>query len=409
MRLVLDYQFKAPGRLYLALPQDDSAQSIGTLTLSRRPLHTYITGQTLVASFALSPGDALHLRTQVVIRLPSPVTCRNPLQLDSENPLYPSGAPFEALARSIVRDAQGHQKVERLVRYLSRTLRPSPSPDVKGALHVLERGSGDALDYAFLLLSLCRSLGLPARPVFGLLAGRSKPHAWIEVCHEQSWLSFDPFAYQAVSENPAWLLDIGAAPEPEHYLGSHEGLRLTFSRETFVPLHEDEGTGKVPFFAHRVLAGDRVLAWGLEPLLGTAPYLAPAYPLAEEPSNMLHESEKISLDFIDTKGHLRQILPWLRSLVFVAALLSILGLTIPLPLALSAYSLYAADLSLLQGRALLHLLASPRILARMRAWEILSLQAFMIFVLTGYGTLWFGLAFVVLFTTGRLTTNTATT
>jgi transglutaminase-like putative cysteine protease len=59
------------------------------------------------------------------------------------------------------------------------------------ALHL---GQGVCQDYAHIMLSLLRCLGIPARYVSGHLLGDGAPHAWVEVLLAPAgvWLAYDP-------------------------------------------------------------------------------------------------------------------------------------------------------------------------------------------------------------------------
>jgi hypothetical protein len=59
------------------------------------------------------------------------------------------------------------------------------------ALHL---GQGVCQDYAHIMLSLLRCLGMPARYVSGHLLGEGAPHAWVEVLLTEPcmWLAYDP-------------------------------------------------------------------------------------------------------------------------------------------------------------------------------------------------------------------------
>ena len=80
-----------------------------------------------------------------------------------------------------------------LVHWVARTIRPEPSTAAPMAPAVLARRSGDCNAHAVLFVALARSLGLPARPVAGLLLvnGRYYYHAWAEV-YLGDWVAVDP-------------------------------------------------------------------------------------------------------------------------------------------------------------------------------------------------------------------------
>ena len=80
-----------------------------------------------------------------------------------------------------------------LSRWVSRTIRAGPTTAVPMAPDVLVRRSGDCNAHTVLFVALARALGLPARPVAGLLLvnGRYYYHAWAEV-YLNDWVAVDP-------------------------------------------------------------------------------------------------------------------------------------------------------------------------------------------------------------------------
>ncbi|HEY0583167.1 MAG TPA: transglutaminase family protein, partial [Chloroflexota bacterium] len=72
------------------------------------------------------------------------------------------------------------------------------------ALHL---GQGVCQDYAHIMLSLLRTLHLPARYVSGHLLGEGAPHAWVEVLVPESadtppeWIAYDPTHRRQTSLN----------------------------------------------------------------------------------------------------------------------------------------------------------------------------------------------------------------
>ena len=80
-----------------------------------------------------------------------------------------------------------------LTHRVARTVVPSPSSAFPMASAVLIRRRGDCDEHAVLFVALARALGLPARPVAGLLLvdGRYYYHAWAEV-YLGDWVAVDP-------------------------------------------------------------------------------------------------------------------------------------------------------------------------------------------------------------------------
>lgn len=52
--------------------------------------------------------------------------------------------------------------------------------------------TGVCQDYAQVMIALCRSVGIPARYVTGLMVGHGATHAWVEVHDGRRWHGFDP-------------------------------------------------------------------------------------------------------------------------------------------------------------------------------------------------------------------------
>ncbi len=51
---------------------------------------------------------------------------------------------------------------------------------------------GVCQDYAHVMLSVCRHVGLTARYIAGLLGGEGATHAWVEIYHDGRWIGLDP-------------------------------------------------------------------------------------------------------------------------------------------------------------------------------------------------------------------------
>lgn len=80
-----------------------------------------------------------------------------------------------------------------LTHWVAHTVRPEPSTAFPQASAVLMRGRGDCNEHTVLFVALARALGLPARPVAGLLLadGHYYYHAWAEV-YLRDWVAVDP-------------------------------------------------------------------------------------------------------------------------------------------------------------------------------------------------------------------------
>lgn len=85
------------------------------------------------------------------------------------------------------------QAAAALTHWVARTIRLEPSSAAPQAAAVLARGRGDCNEHTVLFVAMARALGLPARPVAGLLrvSGRYYYHAWAEV-YLSDWVAVDP-------------------------------------------------------------------------------------------------------------------------------------------------------------------------------------------------------------------------
>lgn len=60
------------------------------------------------------------------------------------------------------------------------------------ALDVFKMQIGVCQDFAHLMIAACRSIGIRARYVNGLVTGEGETHAWVEVHDGNQWFGYDP-------------------------------------------------------------------------------------------------------------------------------------------------------------------------------------------------------------------------
>lgn len=105
---------------------------------------------------------------------------------------------IRALARSAVEGlADDQARARALTRFVHEFIRYKPGHPPQSVLTLLETRLGDCTEFADLLTSLARSIGLPARTVFGLAyADGQQPafayHAWNEILLDGEWRPYDP-------------------------------------------------------------------------------------------------------------------------------------------------------------------------------------------------------------------------
>jgi transglutaminase-like putative cysteine protease len=110
-------------------------------------------------------------------------------------PLIESGdLRIQAQARLIVGTDRNPVRVaQRLAHWTATEVAGGLAAASPSAVQVLERRRGDCNEHTVLFVALARALGLPARPVAGLLylRGRFDYHAWAEVYFDD-WVAVDP-------------------------------------------------------------------------------------------------------------------------------------------------------------------------------------------------------------------------
>lgn len=196
--------------------------------------HTRIRALTLAVDgrhgAALWP-EQLHegLLHQSAERVSSPRLRGDELAETAEHPV--SDRRIRRLAQEAVAGVDTpRERAHALTRFVNGYLRYEEEAS-RHVLALLEQPAGDCSEYADLLTTLARSLGIPSRTVFGLAYADGPPpsfryHAWNELLVEGEWLVLDPTWNQlrvdathiALPDNPAAVLELLTG-----------GLELSFS------------------------------------------------------------------------------------------------------------------------------------------------------------------------------------
>lgn len=69
------------------------------------------------------------------------------------------------------------------------------------AEEALAQRRGVCQDYAHVMLSVCRSMGMKTRYIAGLLGGEGATHAWTEVYQDHRWIGLDPTHDRMVNDD----------------------------------------------------------------------------------------------------------------------------------------------------------------------------------------------------------------
>ena len=85
--------------------------------------------------------------------------------------------------------------------YQAFTYTPASTTIRTTAEQALAQRKGVCQDYAHVMLSVCRHVGLTARYIAGLLGGEGATHAWVEIYHDGRWIGLDPTHNRMVDDN----------------------------------------------------------------------------------------------------------------------------------------------------------------------------------------------------------------
>ena len=128
----------------------------------------------------------------------------NPDAFLGETLRYPVNHPKIRALNGLPSNISTKEDLDKLVAYTNSLLSYRTNYAVGSVVTALERGYGECTDFADLFTTLARSLGLAARPVYGIAyrdGGRPKFmfHAWNEVYINDQWISVDA----TWNQNPA--------------------------------------------------------------------------------------------------------------------------------------------------------------------------------------------------------------
>lgn len=171
----------------------------------RLPRHTEISALTLAvlgddSAESLFPGAERFDGSLVLTLEHNPRTNgQADSEYDKETVQIPARHPqIQSLARAATAElTDDAARARALNRFVAEFIRYKPGSAPQSVLTLLDTRAGDCTEFADLLTSLARSIGLPARTVFGLAyADGQMPafayHAWNEILVDGKWQPFDP-------------------------------------------------------------------------------------------------------------------------------------------------------------------------------------------------------------------------
>lgn len=267
-------------KLWITLPKNKTKKSINPNQIHKLP-----TGENL-GYFILDKNDKLYLNYDVDWYNPN----SEPTTLSNEEiafylrntTLSPINKEITSLAKKITSGKNNDkEKAYDIFLYIVNNYKYKYPPSSRGVFSFLKAKEGDCGEFSFLFSSLCRSIGIPTRTVFGSWSnGKMNGHAWNEIfLFGNGWFPVDTSMANIQSKSFFRFLDSDIKTLPwRKYFGRTEGQRVIFSKDAEIELlppypdSEDETMLVEPIYINNA-----PFYWGQESLNGNAPYLQPAY------------------------------------------------------------------------------------------------------------------------------------
>ncbi|MGY0694932.1 transglutaminase-like domain-containing protein [Virgibacillus sp. FSP13] len=288
--------------LWMVLPEKGINKSIKPNQIHRVP-----TGENL-GYFILHKNDKLHLNFDVDWYNPKNETTT----LNNEEIAYylrnttfsPINEEITNLAKKITKGKNSDkEKAYEIFYYIVSNYKYKYPPSSRGVISFLKAKKGDCGEFSFLFCSLCRSIGIPTRTVFGSWSdGKMNGHAWNEIfLFGDGWFPVDTSMASIQSKNYFRFLDSSIRTLSwKKYFGKTEGQRVVFSKDAetkILPPYPDSEDKTM--LIEPIYINNEPFYWGQESLNGSAPYLQPAYVKFDEFFDS-HSTEVKASDLLGT-------------------------------------------------------------------------------------------------------------
>lgn len=266
--------------LWMMLPKEGMNQSVKPKQVHRVPTEESL------GYFILHKNDKIHLNFDVDWYNPKSYE----VYLNNEEEKYylrntilsPINAEITALAMEITKGKNTKKDQARdIFEYIVNNFKYKYPPRSRGALSFLKAKEGDCGEFSFLFSSLCRSIGIPTRTIFGGWSnGKMNGHAWNEIFLEDiGWFSVDTSMANIQKNNRfSFLISNIRTMHWKKYFGQTEGQRIIFSKDAEIKLSPSYiNCVEKSIIIKPLYINNTPFYWGQESLNGCAPYLQPAY------------------------------------------------------------------------------------------------------------------------------------
>ncbi|MDI6807022.1 MAG: transglutaminase-like domain-containing protein [Candidatus Aenigmarchaeota archaeon] len=154
---------------------------------------------------------------------------------------------IKKLAKEItIKERNYFEKARRIFDWVRENITYQYPPAQRGVIPTLKNRSGDCGEFNLLFVTLCRSVGIPARCVSGMwvIDGQAF-HSWAEFYLEDvGWLPVDCTASQGLKKDKKFInfmKKIKNPLDPEYYFGNLDSKRIIFSKGSNILLKNCPG------------------------------------------------------------------------------------------------------------------------------------------------------------------------
>jgi len=147
---------------------------------------------------------------------------------------------IKKLAKDIVSKEKDYfKKVRKIFDWITENITYKYPPKERGVIPTLKNKCGDCGEFNFVFISLCRSVGIPARSVSGMWATPIEKqgfHIWTEFYLENvGWIPVDCSVAQALKKNAnkkffRFMKKRENSLNPDYYFGNLDNKRIIFSK-----------------------------------------------------------------------------------------------------------------------------------------------------------------------------------
>jgi transglutaminase-like putative cysteine protease len=286
-------------RVYLALPPEHLNQKdVQIEKIEPEPIEIASVGENRIASFDLKISTKIEVRCRyssyeaLLEDSAEKLDKKAYEEYTRSEPLIEITPEIKELARSIIGDEKDEiEQARAIFDWVRGGIRYKKSGINLGNLTTLRKRKGDCGGMSFLFVSLCRSIGIPARCIFGWWtfgSGKVSPHGWAE-CYttKTGWIPVD--CSTAVLTKRANSLkglygfysgiDLYDTPrDPEYYFGNIDNKRIIYSVGTNLllePPYPDQKFDRDDYKKWILNINDREFVFGRESIDGRILFLQP--------------------------------------------------------------------------------------------------------------------------------------